>query len=184
MTISVPLTRRAKKQAAVIQCVTRTSRVCRGHRVRLWDLVSVAGTESATRESYHFQLLLPASLEPILDGSDPGRPLEGSIASGLPPTESSAAALGIASDEFRKGPAGAGRVTSLSSDYSQKCPSSAFRFSLGTRKGESHRTALCALVRARQEQLEADVRRTWSTDPIIFAGTKGTCEAPPETLCT
>ena len=28
-------------------------------------------------------------------------------------------------------------------------------------------------VRARQEQMEADVKRTWSEDPIIFAETKG-----------
>ena len=41
MTISVPLTSRARKQAVVIQCVTRTSRVCRGHRVRIREVVSV-----------------------------------------------------------------------------------------------------------------------------------------------
>ena len=29
-------------------------------------------------------------------------------------------------------------------------------------------------VRARQEQLEADVRRTWAADPVVFAETKGT----------
>ena len=29
-------------------------------------------------------------------------------------------------------------------------------------------------VRARQEQLEADVRRSWAADPIVFAETKGT----------
>lgn len=29
-------------------------------------------------------------------------------------------------------------------------------------------------VRARQEQLEADVRRTWAVDPVVFAETKGT----------
>ena len=29
-------------------------------------------------------------------------------------------------------------------------------------------------VRARQEQVEAEVKRTWSEDPIIFAETKGT----------
>jgi integrase len=31
-------------------------------------------------------------------------------------------------------------------------------------------------VRARQEQLEADVRRTWATDPVVFAVTKGTAQ--------
>jgi integrase/recombinase XerD len=31
-------------------------------------------------------------------------------------------------------------------------------------------------VRARQEQLEADVRRTWAADPVVFAETKGTQE--------
>lgn len=31
-------------------------------------------------------------------------------------------------------------------------------------------------VKERQEQLEADVRRTWSNDPVVFAGTKGTPE--------
>jgi integrase/recombinase XerD len=31
-------------------------------------------------------------------------------------------------------------------------------------------------VRARQEQLEADVRRIWSEDPLAFAETKGTPE--------
>ena len=29
-------------------------------------------------------------------------------------------------------------------------------------------------VRARQEQLEADVRRTWMRDPMVLAQTKGT----------
>jgi hypothetical protein len=29
-------------------------------------------------------------------------------------------------------------------------------------------------VRARQEQLEADVRRTWDQDPVAFTQTKGT----------
>ena len=31
-------------------------------------------------------------------------------------------------------------------------------------------------VRARQEQLEADVRRTWGEDPLVLSGTKGTSE--------
>ena len=31
-------------------------------------------------------------------------------------------------------------------------------------------------VRARQEQLEADVKRTWGEDPILFSETKGTLE--------
>ena len=31
-------------------------------------------------------------------------------------------------------------------------------------------------VRARQEQLEADVKRTWGEDPILFSETKGTSE--------
>jgi integrase/recombinase XerD len=31
-------------------------------------------------------------------------------------------------------------------------------------------------VRARQEQLEADVRRSWSGDPVVLAETKGTPE--------
>ena len=31
-------------------------------------------------------------------------------------------------------------------------------------------------VRARQEQLEADVRRSWRRDPVVFAATKGTPE--------
>jgi site-specific recombinase XerD len=31
-------------------------------------------------------------------------------------------------------------------------------------------------VRARQEQLEADVRRAWAVDPVVFAETKGTLE--------
>jgi len=31
-------------------------------------------------------------------------------------------------------------------------------------------------VRARQEQLEADIRRTWVEDPIALAETKGTFE--------
>jgi hypothetical protein len=31
-------------------------------------------------------------------------------------------------------------------------------------------------VRSRQEQLEADVRRTWETDPSVPAETKGTQE--------
>ena len=54
MRISAPLTRRPKKQAEVIQCVTRTSKVCRRRRVPARAVVSVAGAESATRESYHF----------------------------------------------------------------------------------------------------------------------------------
>jgi len=32
-------------------------------------------------------------------------------------------------------------------------------------------------VRARQEQLEADVRRMWAADPVVFAETKGTPRA-------
>ena len=73
MTISVPLTRRAKKQAEVIQCVTRTSRVCRRRRVPIRAVVSVAGTESATRECYHFRWLHARIAEtnwrkPIVDG--------------------------------------------------------------------------------------------------------------------
>ncbi len=31
-------------------------------------------------------------------------------------------------------------------------------------------------VRARQEQLEADVRRTWGEDPLVLSETKGTPE--------
>jgi integrase len=31
-------------------------------------------------------------------------------------------------------------------------------------------------VRARQEQLEADIRRSWERDPVVFAQTKGTPE--------
>ena len=31
-------------------------------------------------------------------------------------------------------------------------------------------------VRARQEQLEADVRRTWDEDPLLLSETKGTPE--------
>jgi integrase len=31
-------------------------------------------------------------------------------------------------------------------------------------------------VRARQDQLESDVRRAWATDPVVFAETKGTPE--------
>ena len=31
-------------------------------------------------------------------------------------------------------------------------------------------------VRARQEQLEADVRRTWGEDPLMLSETKGTPE--------
>lgn len=37
-------------------------------------------------------------------------------------------------------------------------------------------------VRARQEQLEADVRRSWSEDPFTFAQTKGTPEAHKKRL--
>jgi len=36
-------------------------------------------------------------------------------------------------------------------------------------------------VRARQEQLEADVRRSWSEDPVVFAQTKGTPEVHERT---
>lgn len=32
-------------------------------------------------------------------------------------------------------------------------------------------------MRARQEQLEADIRRSWRRDPIVFAVLKGTPEA-------
>jgi hypothetical protein len=57
MTISAPLTSRARKQAVVIQCVTRTSGVCRERGVGVRTVVSWAGAESDTRRLYHFQLL-------------------------------------------------------------------------------------------------------------------------------
>ncbi len=37
-------------------------------------------------------------------------------------------------------------------------------------------------VRARQEQLEADVKRTWGEDPILFSETKGTREVHNQVL--